>query len=115
MTLRYSDSDEVTDQEMRQLNLQDAAHTYMMEQDAQDSITLVPFQDPKSPSQLTETEDRSIPDGQNTRLSQVVQKQLAHLPDGSSGFRLQILYLQQFFGTNWFLVHKGHLQIICYL
>ena len=34
MMLRYSDSDEVTDKEMRQLNLQDAAHTYMMEQDA---------------------------------------------------------------------------------
>ena len=106
MTLRYSDSDEVADKEMRQLNLQDAAHTYMMEQDAPDSITLVPFQDPKSPSQLIETEDRYIPDGQNTRLSQVAQKQLAHLPDGSSGFRLQIPYLQQFFGTNWFFVHK---------
>ena len=106
MMLRYSDSDEVTDKEMRQLNLQDAAHTYMMEQDAQDSITLVPFQDPKSPSQLIETEDRYIPDGQNTRLSQVAQKQLVHLPDGSSGFRLQIPYLQQFFGTNWFFVHK---------
>ena len=51
MMLRYSDSDEVADKEMRQLNLQDAAHTYMMEHDAQDSITLVPFQDPKSPSQ----------------------------------------------------------------
>ena len=106
MTLRYSDSVEVTDEEMRQLNLQDAAHTYMMEQDAPDSITPVPFQDPKSPSQLIETEDRYIPDGLNTRLSQVAQKQLAHLPDGSSGFRLQIPYLQQFFGTNWFFVHK---------
>ena len=106
MMLRYSDSDEVTDKEIRQLNLQDAAHTYMMEQDAQDSITPVPFQDPKPPSQLIETEDRYIPNGQNTRLSQVAQKQLVHLPDGSSGFRLQIPYLQQFFGTNWFFVHK---------
>ena len=43
MTLRYSDSDEVTDEEIRQLNLQNAAHTYMMEQDAQDSVTPVPF------------------------------------------------------------------------
>ena len=85
MMLRYSDSDEVTDEEMRQLNLQDAAQTYMMEHDAQDSITPVPFQDSKSPSQPTEAEDRYIPDGQNTRLSQVVQKQLPHLPDGSSG------------------------------
>ena len=98
MTLRYSDSDDITDEEMRQLNLQ--------EQDAQDSITPVPFQDPKSPSQLSETEDKYLPDGQNTRLSQVAQKQLAHLPDGSSGFRLQIPYLQQFFGTNWFFVHR---------
>ena len=46
MMLRYSDSDEVADKEMRQLNLQDAAHTYMMEHDAQNSITPVPFQDP---------------------------------------------------------------------
>ena len=107
MTLRYPDSDEVADKDMRQLNLQDAAHTYMMEHDAQDSITPVPFQDPNSPSQLIETEDRYIPDGQNTRLSQVAQKQLVHLPDGSSGFRLQIPYLQQFFGTNWFFVHKN--------
>ena len=61
MTLRYSDSDEVTDKEMRQLNLQDAAHTYMMEHDAQDSITPVPFQDPKSPSQLIETEGQIHP------------------------------------------------------
>ena len=29
MMLRYSDSNEVTDKEMRQLNLQDAAHTCM--------------------------------------------------------------------------------------
>ena len=82
MMLRYSDSDEVADKEMRQLNLQDAAHTYMMEHDAQDSVTPVPFQDPKSPSQPIETEDRYIPDGQNTRLSQVAQKQHVHLPDG---------------------------------
>ena len=96
MTLRYSDSDETTDEEMRQLNLHDVAHTYMMEQNAQDSVTPVPFQDPKSPSQLTEVENKYIPNGQNTRLSQVAQKQLVHLPDGSSGFRLQIPYLQQF-------------------
>ena len=32
MMLGYSDSDEITDEEVRQLNLQDAAHTYMMEQ-----------------------------------------------------------------------------------
>ena len=38
MKLRYSDSEEVADKEMRQLNLQDATHTYMMEHNAQDSV-----------------------------------------------------------------------------
>ena len=78
----------------------------MMQQDAQSSTTLIPFQDPQAPSQPTEEEDKYIPDGQNTRLSQVAQKQLVYLPDGSPGFRMQIPYLQQFFGTNWFLVCK---------
>ena len=80
MTLKYSDEDEVTDKEMRELNLQAAAHQYMMQQDAQNSTTPIPFQDPQAPSQPTE-EDKYIPDGQNTRLSQVAQKQLAYLPD----------------------------------
>ena len=66
----------------------------MMQQDAQNSTTLSPFQDPQAPSQPTEEEDKYIPDGQNTRLSQVAQKQLAYLPDGSPGFRMQIPYLQ---------------------
>ena len=111
MTLKYSDEDEVTDEEMRELNLQAAAHQYMMQQDAQNSTTLIPFQDPQAPSQPTEEEDKYIPDGQNTRLSQVAQKQLAYLPDGSPGFRMQIPYLQQFFGTNWFLVHKDTFEL----
>ena len=88
MTLKYSDEDEVTDEEMRELNLQAATCQYMMQQD------------PQAPSQPTEEEDKYIPDGQNTRLSQVAQKQLAYLPDGSPGFRMEILYLQQFYGTN---------------
>ena len=106
MTLKYSDEDEVTDEEMRELNLQAAAHQYMMQQDAQNSTALIPFQDHQAPYQPTEEEDKYIPYGQNTRLSQVAQKQLVYLPDGSPGFRMQILYFQQFFGTNWFLVCK---------
>ena len=75
MTLKYSD-DEVTDEEMRQLNLQAAAHQHMMEQDAQQPTTILPFQQPQDPVQTpAQEEDRYIPDGQNTRLSQVSQKQ----------------------------------------
>ena len=50
MTLKYSD-DEVTDEEMRQLNLQAAACQHMMEQDAQQSTTPLPFQQPQDPVQ----------------------------------------------------------------
>ena len=35
MTLKYSDEDEVTDEEMRELNLQAAACQYMMQQDTE--------------------------------------------------------------------------------
>ena len=115
MTLKYSDEDEVTDEEMRELNLQAATHQYVMQQDAQNSTTPIPFQDPQAQSQPTEEEDKYIPDGQNTRLSQVAQKQLVYLSDGSPGFRMQILYLQQFFGTNWFLVCKDMFDVICCL
>ena len=111
MTLKYSDEDEVTDEEMRELNLQAATCQYMMQQDAQSSTTPIPFQDPQAPSQPTKEEDKYIPDGQNTRLSQVAQKQLVYLPDGSPGFRMQIPYLQKFFGTNWFLVHKDMFEL----
>ena len=44
-------------------------------------------------------------------MSQVAQKQLVYLPDESPGFRMQILYLQQFFGTNWFLVCKDTFEL----
>ena len=81
----------------------------------QNSVTPVPFQDPKSPSQLIETEDRYIPDGQNTRLSQVAQKQLVHLPDGSSGFRLQIPVFATVLWYKLVLCTQRHLQVICYL
>ena len=38
MTLKYSD-DEVTDEEMRELNLQTEVHQYMMESDAQHQLS----------------------------------------------------------------------------
>ena len=50
MTLKYSD-DEVTDKEMRQLNLQAAAYQHMMEQDAQQPTTPLLFQQPQDPVQ----------------------------------------------------------------
>ena len=106
MTLKYSD-DEVTDEEMRQLNLQAAAHQHMMEQDAQQPTTPLLFQQPQDPVQTqAQEEDRYIPDGQNTRLSQVSQKQTAYLPDGIPSFRMQIPYLSEFFSTHWYLVQK---------
>ena len=46
-----------------------------------------------------------IPDGQNTWLSQIVHWQPTQLPDGSQGIRLQILYLEEFFDTTWYLIH----------
>ena len=96
MTLKYSD-DDVTDEELRELNLQMAVQQYMMQQDAQNETTPLPFQQTQATSQeLQKEDDRYLPDGQNTRLSQVAQKQLAQLPDGSPGYRLQIPYLQKF-------------------
>ena len=43
MTLKYSD-DEITDEEIRGISLQTAAHQYMMESDAQQKTTPIPFQ-----------------------------------------------------------------------
>ena len=115
MTLKYLD-DEVTDEEMRQLNLQAVAHQHMMEQDVQQPTTPLPFQQPQDPVQTqAQEEDRYILDGQNTRLSQVSQKQTAYLPDGIPRFRMQIPYLSEFFGTHWYLVQKRHLCNVCYL
>ena len=48
MTLKYSDN-EVTDEEIRELNLQTTAHQYMMESDAQHQTTPTLFQKPPSP------------------------------------------------------------------
>ena len=103
MTLKYSD-DEVTDEEIRELNLQTTAHQYMMESDAQYQTTPTSFQKPPSPSRAMSPSERYIPDGQNTQLSQIVHQQPTRLLDGSQGIRLQILYLEEFFDTMWYLI-----------
>ena len=43
ITLKYSD-DDVTDEELRELNLQMAAQQYMIKQDTQNETTPLPFQ-----------------------------------------------------------------------
>ena len=66
MMLKYSD-DEVTDEEMREFNLQTTAQQYMMQQDAQNKITLLHFQQsPKSQQMPVSTDYCYLPDGQNT-------------------------------------------------
>lgn len=57
------------------------------------------------------TDDWYLPDGQNTQLSQVAQKQPAQLPDGSPGIWLQIPYLQEFFSTNWYLIQQDTFEL----
>ena len=103
MMLKYSD-DEVTDEEIRELNLQTAAHQYMMESDAQHQTTPTSFQKPPSPLRAMSPGECYIPDGQNIRLSQIVYQQHTQLPDGSQGIRLQIPYLEEFFDTMWYLI-----------
>ena len=76
ITLKYSD-DEITDEELRGINLQTAAHQYMMELDAQQKTTPILFQKTPSPPGQVPPSDRYIPDGQNTQLSQVAHKQPA--------------------------------------
>ena len=48
MTLKYS-NDEIMDEGLRGINLQTAAHQYMMESDAQQKTTPIPFQKTLSP------------------------------------------------------------------
>ena len=71
MMLKYSD-DEVTDEEIRELNLQTTAHQYMMESDAQHQTTPTSSQKPHSPSRAMSPSEHYIPDGPNTQLSQIV-------------------------------------------
>ena len=65
MTLKYS-NDEITDEVMRELSLQTAAHQYMMESDAQHQTTPILFQEIPSPLGAVSPSERYIPDGQNT-------------------------------------------------
>ena len=104
MTLKYSD-DEVTDEEMRELNLQTTAHQYMMESDAQHQTTPISFQKTPSPLRAVSPSERFFQDGQNTRLSQIVHQQTTQLPDGQQGIWIQIPYLEEFFDTIWYLIH----------
>ena len=65
MTLKYSE-DEITDEELRGINLQTAAHQYMMESDAQQKTTPIPFQETPSPLRPVSPSECYISDGQNT-------------------------------------------------
>ena len=103
ITLEYS-NDEITDEELRGITLQTAAHQYMMESDAQQKTTPILFQKTPSPPRLVSPSECYIPDGENTQLSQIAHRQPAQLPDGSPGIRLQIPYLEEFFHTTWYLI-----------
>ena len=48
MTFKYSD-DEVTDEELQELNLQTTPQQYMMQSDAKQKSTPLPFQNNQSP------------------------------------------------------------------
>ena len=65
ITLKYSD-DEITDKEMRELNLQTTAHQHMMESDSQHQTTPILFQEIPPPLQVVSPSECYIPDGQNT-------------------------------------------------
>ena len=65
MTLKYSD-DEITDEELRAITLQRAAHQYMMESDAQEQATPILFNKTPSPPRPVSPSEHYIPDGQNT-------------------------------------------------
>ena len=111
MMLKYSD-DDATDEELKELHLQTAAWQYMMQQDAQNETTPLPLQQNQVTLQeLMQEDDRYLSDEQNTKLSQIAYKELANLPDGSPSYRLQISYLQNFFGTPWYLVCKNNFKV----
>ena len=65
MTLIYF-NDEITDKELRELNLQTTPQQYMMESDAQQKTTPITFQKNQSPPRQVSMNERYIPDGQNT-------------------------------------------------
>ena len=63
------------------------------------------FQKTLSPLRPVSPSECYIPDGHNTRLSQIAHRQPAQLLDGLPGIRLQIPYLEEFLHTNWHLIH----------
>ena len=63
MTLKYSNN-EITDEELRGINLQTTAHQYMMESDAQQKTTPILFQKTPSPPRPVSPSECYIPDGQ---------------------------------------------------
>ena len=65
MTLKYSD-DEIADEELREINVQTAAHQYMMQSNAQQKTTPILFEKISSPPRQVPLSDCYIPDGQNT-------------------------------------------------
>ena len=93
MMLKYSNN-EITNEELRELNLQTAAQQYIIESDAQQKTTPILFQ--KNCSPLIE------PD---------CSKATAQLLDGTPGIRLQIPYLEEFFGTTWYLIHEDMFEL----
>ena len=65
MTLKYSD-DKVTNEELRELNLQTVAQHYMVLSDAQQKTTPILFQKNQFPLRPVSMNEHYIPDGQNT-------------------------------------------------
>ena len=110
MMLTYSDN-EISDEELQELNLQTTAQQYMMQSDAEQKTTPIPFQNNQSPLRQVPMDEHYIPDGQNTQLSYVVHRQPAQLPDGMTGIQLQIHYLGEFFGTQWYLIHEDTFEL----
>ena len=53
--------------------------------------------------------DFYLPDGKNSKISQIVSRQTfdRQTPDGNEGFVLEIKYLERAFGTNTFLIDKA--------
>ena len=72
MTLKYPD-DELTDEELSELNLQTAAQQYMMQSDTQQKATPILFQNHHSPPIQVPMDKCYIPDGQNSQLSQMLR------------------------------------------
>ena len=111
MTLKYSD-DEITDEELRELNLQTAAQQYIdgVRCSAKDYTYSVSDKPVSPKASVNEqalhsrwTEHPAEPDCSKAASSQ--------LPNGTPGIRLQILYLEEFFGTTWYLIWEDTFEL----